>query len=199
MFTHIVDVFVYLVGNDDDPFVPEEDIFQGSQFVFAIYGASRVRGRAEDEGSRLGCDGSLELLGCDFEILLYGSLDDNRCSFGKQHHLRIAYPVRCWYDHFVSCIHQCHDGVADRLFRTVRTQDLCGRIVQSVFRLQFLDDGVAQAGVSGNGAVPAPVILDSLDGSCLDVVRSIEVWFPHTKIDDIDALGFHLRTFLRHC
>ena len=198
VLTDVVDVLINLVGQDDDALVAQQDVLQSLQFLAGIDGTRGIAGRTEDEGAGARCDGGLQLLRCNLEVLLDAGLHDHGRTVGQEHHLRITYPVGGGDDDLVALVHQGHDGVADALLGTVGTENLGRCVVHAVLALQFVHDGLAQAGIAGDGRVAAPVVADGLDGGLLDVFGRVEVGFAHTHVDDVDALCLQFAAALAH-
>ena len=198
MLADVVDVLVYLVGNDDDALVAEQHVLQRLKLLLAVDRARGIAGRAQDEGTRAGRDGSIKLLGRNLEVLFDGCLHEDRCAFCQQDHLRIAHPVGSRDDDFVAGIYEGHDGVADALLGTVAAKNLRRSVVQSVLILELCNDSLLQFGVAWHGAVAAVVVLYGFDGGCLDVVGRVEVGFAHAHVDDVYAFGFKLAAALAH-
>ena len=119
MVPHVVDVLVNLVGEYKEVFVFEDDVGQGTQLLLAVDRACGVAGRAEDDHAGFGGDGCFQLFGSHLEVLLEGGLYDDRITTGELHHLRVAHPVWCRYNHLLAVVHQCHDGVGNALLGTV--------------------------------------------------------------------------------
>ena len=198
MCSDIVDVLINLVADDPNLRVAAEHCGKCFQFGCAIYRACGVARRAENQGFGLRCDGSLELFGRDFEILFDGCFNEDGLTVCHEHHLRITDPVGRGNNHLLARRDECHDGVADTLLCTVGADDLFGRIVQTVFVLEFLDDGFAECGIACDGRVAREVVINGFFGSLFDVVGSVEVRFSDGEVDDIDALRFEFSAFLRH-
>ena len=176
----------------------ENHFGKSCQFLCGVNTSGRITRRAEYQHTCLGRDGFLQLLGSHLEVLLKSGRYDNRCSASQLHHLRIAHPVWGGDDHLISVVHQGQDSIAHALLGTVADRYLGSGIVETVLVLQLGNDGLAQIRIACHGGILGVVVVDSLLGSCLDMIGCIEVWFSHTHIDHIDALGFHLAALLRH-
>ena len=198
MLAHIVDVLVDLVSYHIHLRMLCQHSSQPCQFLLAIDRTRWVRWRAENQRLRLWRDGSLQLSRRDLEVLLYACMHYHRRTLSQLHHLRIAHPVRGWHDDLVARIDQCQHRVADTLLGTVATRDLSRCEIQPILLLQLPDNGVTQVGITRYGRVTRVILIDGFLGSLLDMIRRIEVGFPHTEVDHIHTLCLQLCTLLRH-
>lgn len=119
MAADVVDVLIYLVGQNDNAGILGQHVGKGLQLFAAVHTAGGVGGRAEDNGLGLGGDGGFELLGGNLEVVVDGRRHYNALTFGQFHHLDITYPAGSGYYHLVSGIDKAEYGIAYRLFGSV--------------------------------------------------------------------------------
>src|SRR6185437_2730719 len=90
------------------------------------------------------------------------------------------------------------DDIGQALLGTRGNNDILGLVIQVVVALELDTHRLTQVEVTGYRSVMAPVIVDRLFGSLLDVGRSIKIGFSQGKIDHVDALGSQLTAQLGH-
>ena len=191
-------MFINFISQHKQVVVFQDDFCQCLQFLSTIDAACRITGRTEDKHLCSGGYGCLKLSRSNLEILLKTSFNNDGNTAGKLCHLGVTHPVRSGNNHFVTIVYQRHDGVADTLLGTVAHQYLIHGIVQSVLVLQLCHDSLSEFGIAGNGRIAREVVVHGLLGSFLDMIGGVKVWFTDTHVNHVDALGFHLRAFLRH-
>ena len=191
-------MLVDFIGDDDNLGMLAEHVGKTSQFFEAIHRTCGVGGAAKDDSFGARSDGSGQLLGGDFEILLDGGFHKHRFTVCQTHHVGIAHPVRRRNDDFIARIHHREEHVAHRLLGTIAHHDLRRFVVKAIFTLQFSADGLTKIEITRHRAVARPVVGNGLLASSLDVVWRIEIRFAHREVDNVDALSFEFCTLLRH-
>ena len=198
MASHVADMFIDFIGNDDDTLVLYKYILQRFQFLTGIDTSGGVAGRAEDDGAGAGGDGCFQLFGGNLEVLLNGGFDVDGFTVGQLHHLGVRNPVGGRDNDLISLVHDCHDDIAHALLGSVRTENLGRSVFQSVLVLEFVYNGLLQCGIAGNGAVAGVVFLYGAYGCFLDVVGGVEVGFAHAHVDYVHTLCLKLCAALAH-
>ena len=176
----------------------EQDILECFQFGCTVNRACGIAGRTQNDGTCAWCDGLFQLLWSHLEILFDGGWDSHRSAFGQKHHLRITHPVGSRNDDLIALVDQSHNGITYALLGAIAAENLAGQIVQSILILEFCHNGLFQFWITRHRRVSGPVVLNSSNGSCLDMVRCIEVWFSHAHVDNIHSLSLEFTTTLAH-
>ena len=191
-------MFIDFIGNDNYLRMLGQHSGQSGQLFLAIYRTGRVGRRTKNQSFGLRRNGGFQLGGGNLEVLLDTCCNNHRIAFRQLHHFRIAHPIRCRHNHFITRVHQYQDCIANRLLGSVGTRNLCSRIFQTVLFFQFLYDSITQGRIPRNGRIAREVIVYRLFGSLFNVVGSIKIRFSDTQVNYIYALSFQLCAFLRH-
>ena len=196
MGSHIIDVFVYFIGNDEYLRVAFQNGGQRFQLFTGIDTAGRVGGRTENEQLGLGRDSGLELGRCHLKILFDARLDNHILSFGEFDHLYITYPIRGGEDYFVSRIDKGKNRVTNGLFGSIRNDNLFRSKIESVFVFELRTNGLPQIHISRNRRIVRKIIVYRFFRGIFNMLGCIKIGFSHTQINHIYSLCFQFTTFL---
>ena len=190
------DVLVNVVGQHPDVGVLHQHVRQGLHFGLGVGRPAGVRRRVQDQPFGLRRDRPFQVLLTQAEAALRRTRDRHGLAVGQQRDVRIRDPVRRRDDDLVAGIEGRHEGVEDDLLAAAAHGDLVGRVVQSVFPLELVADGLAQLRRPGDGGIPglAPVHgrLRRLD----DVRRRVEVGLAGAEADDVAPLRLQVAGLL---
>ncbi len=185
-----LDVFVHVVGGDDDVRVLAQHLAQRLQVFQRVHRAGRIARAVDDDHPGLGRDRRFQLRRRQLESLRDVGLHDHRLALGDDHDIGIGHPVRCGDDHLIAGIDGGQHQVEEALLAAAGHQDLLRGVVQPVVALELGDDGLLECGGAADGGVLGEALVDRRDGGILDVLRRIEVRFAGPQSDDVLALGF---------
>ena len=100
----IADMFINLVGNDDDFRILGKYLNDSRQFLLGVDGTRRIGGRAEEESLGAWSDEAFELVGQNLEVLLLAAKEGYVDAIGQFYHFEIAHPCRGGDNHFITLV-----------------------------------------------------------------------------------------------
>ena len=109
------DLFVHVVGADDDARVIQQHVGQRAPFGARVRGAGRVAGRVDEQQARLRRDRRFELARRHLVALRGRAVRRDGQAVREQHHVRVAHPVRRRDHGLVARIEHRHAEVVDSL------------------------------------------------------------------------------------
>ncbi|MNK78756.1 hypothetical protein D3C87_984010 [compost metagenome] len=189
-------MLIHVVSQHPDMRMLDQHISQRLQLVMRIGSARGVGRRVENEPLGLRRDRLFQRFRLQLEIVFERRVDKNRRTTADRHHFRVAHPVRRGNDNFITRVQRGHEGVEEDLLAARADNRLLRLVVQPVFTLELVGNGLAQFRNAGNRRVFRFTALDGVDGRFLDIFGRIEIRLAGAKADHIAALRFQLTGFL---
>ena len=138
MTTYIINVFIYLIRENKEAIMFQNNLCQCLQLFLCINTTSRVTWRTEYDEFRFRCNSNFQLISCYLEILLYSSRNNDRYSTRQLYHLWIAYPIRSRNNNLITRINKSQDCITNALFSTRTNNYFRCRIVKVIFTFELI-------------------------------------------------------------
>ncbi len=135
----IKQVFIDVVGYDEDVLVRREHVGERRKFSACIDGARRVVRTVQDEQPGPWTDCLLQLFGGELEAAFDRAGQCPRPGLGELGDRRVGNPVGRRHQDFVARIEQCQAGAVERVLGAAGRDDFRGCIVESVLARELCD------------------------------------------------------------
>ncbi len=173
-----------------------QNIGQGFQFSAGIGSPRRVGRAVQHQPLGLGVDRLAQLVRLQLEIRLCRAVNQYRLPFHQGDDICVADPEGGGDQDFIARIHCRHECVENGLLAAGSNRDLGNIIIQTVVALQLAGNRLTQLWDARGWAIFGFARSNRVIGGLFDMFRGIEIRFPGTKADNIDALCFQ---FVRLC
>src|SRR4029077_11642481 len=134
-------------------------------------------------------DGFFERGGRQLETVFLTALREDRRAFREQYHVGIGNPERRRDDDLVARVQRRQQRVEHHLLGAAAGDNLVGRILQSVFALEFIADGFLQRRRTGDRRVFRLAAANRRNRPLTHMIGRVEIRLAGAERDDVLAGG----------